>query len=398
MVYVKVSSSSSGKCQYELSETVTGMKKIWHPPYNLQLNQLDEALNHAVELFENEVKTLQNLASPSQLTYSNKLSNNVQCDAATSLFIYCESVFMPRKSITIKEHTRCTWQTFLKYRIYPRLGNMPIGEITPAHLIDFLLGCQAEGLSVTSTREYYMLLNLIFRMAYKTDVISCNPMDKVDRPKPRADEMVPVQVEAYTESEIAMIEAFLVNEPLKWRAMISLLIDTGMRVGECCALRWEDVNWQRHTITIKATLCYTPAKGVTISTPKNKKQRTVSVSDNVILLLNDLYNERAETHCDSYLFTGRHSTKPMHPQSPGHYLHKLGKKYNIEHLYPHKLRHSFASVAITNGADIASVSEVMGHYDKAVTLRMYTSANTESMQRASDIRRQAVKNAAVNNK
>ena len=57
------------------------------------------------------------------------------------------------------------------------------------------------------------------------------------------------------------------------------------------------------------------------------------------------------------------------------------------------LRHSFASVAITNGADIASVSEKLGHTDKAVTLRMYTHADQESIKRASQIFRDAVKQA-----
>lgn len=59
----------------------------------------------------------------------------------------------------------------------------------------------------------------------------------------------------------------------------------------------------------------------------------------------------------------------------------------------HLLRHSFASVAITNGADIASVSEKLGHTDKAVTLRMYTHADQESIKKASQIFRDAVKQA-----
>ena len=58
-----------------------------------------------------------------------------------------------------------------------------------------------------------------------------------------------------------------------------------------------------------------------------------------------------------------------------------------------EIRHSFASIAITNGADIASVSEKLGHTDKAVTLRMYTHADQESIKRASQIFRDAIKEA-----
>lgn len=63
----------------------------------------------------------------------------------------------------------------------------------------------------------------------------------------------------------------------------------------------------------------------------------------------------------------------------------------IEHLHPHKLRHSFASVAIVNGADIASVSEKLGHADKSTTLRLYTHADQNSIKQASNIFREAIK-------
>lgn len=72
-------------------------------------------------------------------------------------------------------------------------------------------------------------------------------------------------------------------------------------------------------------------------------------------------------------------------------MKKFGERYGINDLHPHKLRHSFASVAITSGADIASVSEKLGHSDKAVTLRMYTHADAECMKRASNIFRDALK-------
>lgn len=81
----------------------------------------------------------------------------------------------------------------------------------------------------------------------------------------------------------------------------------------------------------------------------------------------------------------------MHPQTPGRYMSKFAEKYGVNHLRPHKLRHSFASIAITNGADIASISEKLGHADKSTTLRLYTHADQESMRRASQVFRDALK-------
>ena len=74
----------------------------------------------------------------------------------------------------------------------------------------------------------------------------------------------------------------------------------------------------------------------------------------------------------------------MHPDSPTKYFKLLSDRCGIKHLHPHKLRHTFASIAITHGADVASVSETLGHSDKAVTLRMYTHANEESKRKVSN--------------
>ena len=96
---------------------------------------------------------------------------------------------------------------------------------------------------------------------------------------------------------------------------------------------------------------------------------------------------------DGYVFTQEGSPEPIHPQSPARYLQNFARKYGVQGLHPHKLRHSFASIAITSGTDIASVSEKLGHTDKAVTLRMYTHADQESIKRASQIFRDAIMQA-----
>ena len=84
----------------------------------------------------------------------------------------------------------------------------------------------------------------------------------------------------------------------------------------------------------------------------------------------------------------------MHPTSPTRYFKKFGEKYGIEHFHPHKLRHTFASIAITHNADVASVSEKLGHANKGITLKMYTHANEKSIKAAGNIFRAALKETA----
>ncbi len=102
---------------------------------------------------------------------------------------------------------------------------------------------QKQGKAQATCVKVYTILQGIFKMAYLSDLIDRNPMDKVERPKPRKDEMKkPTEAESYTAGELKHILDCLQNEPLKWQAYMSLLIDTGIRRGETCGLKWECVD------------------------------------------------------------------------------------------------------------------------------------------------------------
>lgn len=230
-------------------------------------------------------------------------------------------------------------------------------------------------------------------MAYLGDMISRNPMDKVERPKPRKGEIKADGPLAYTPAEVQKIITGLEREPLKWRTLVHLLIDTGIRRGECCALQWKNIDFESGAITIAGNLCYTSAKGVYLDTPKNGRTRTIYAGGHTLALLRQLRLEQSMKAISAYVFTREAGPEPMHPQSPTRYLKKFSERYGVPDLHPHKLRHTFASIAITNGADVASVSEALGHSDKAVTLRMYTHADQESISQAAQIVREAIKKA-----
>ncbi|MBQ9346115.1 MAG: site-specific integrase [Oscillibacter sp.] len=306
---------------------------------------------------------------------------------------YGERVFMPAKTVTMSENGRSNYQGNLNNRIYPVLGDIKLPDITSAQITALLLDVQMEGKSHSTVLKIYTILHSLFKMAYRGDMIPSNPMDKVDRPKPRKDEVKSTQPDALSVDEVNRILTALQEEPLKWQALIHVLIDTGVRRGECCALRWENVDFKAGTLTIAGNLCYTKDKGVYLDTPKNGKTRTVYVGEDTLSLLRRLRLQQAETAISEWVFTQENSAEPMHPQSPTRYLKRFSERCGVPNLHPHILRHSFASIANTNGADSASVSEAMGHSDKAVTLRMYTHANQESISRASKVFRDAVKKA-----
>ena len=296
---------------------------------------------------------------------------------------YASGVYMPTKETTLSENARASYRMFLDRHILPVLGDTLLTEVTPAMLTKLLVDFQRTGKAHATCVKLYNILNGLFQMAFLDDSIQINPMLKVKRPAPRKDEAAVDETEkAYTVVELRFILKCLENEPLKWRTFITLLADTGIRRGEACGLYWSDIDFKALTVTVRRNLQYTPSAGVYEAAPKNGKARVVDIGADTAALLKRLMLEQASACMSRYCFTQEGSPEPMHPQTPTRYFRKFGKRYGVEDFHPHKLRHTSASLAITNGADVVSVSERLGHSDTAVTLRMYAHANEESIRRA----------------
>ena len=361
----------------------------WYPPDGWSLKAIERELTRQAAEFERRVKNGEIISREEQK--DKELREKQEAAKIQTLRQFSEKVFMPSLTVRCSENTRCSYQLNLDNWILPALGDLKMPEITSANINAVLLSMQSQGKAQGTCVKVYTVLHSLFKMAYMGDVIEKNPMDKVERPRPRKDEVQGKEVEAYTVEEVQRILAGLESEPIKWRAFLRLLIDTGIRRGEACAIRWKDVDFQANTITISGNLCYTPQKGVYLDTPKNGHTRTVDVDPDVMKLLRALRS--SQKIVSQYVFS-QDNGQPIHPQSPTRYMKKFSERYGVPDLHPHKLRHTFASIAITNGADVASVSEKLGHSDKAVTLRMYTHADAESMKRASNIFRDAIKKQA----
>lgn len=367
------------------------LTRRWYVPEGWSQKAIDRELASVAAEFERQC----NAGEAISRAEKREKAAQEAAEAARILTLkqYGERVFMPSKTVTISENGRYSYQGYLDNRIYPVLGDIKMPEITPAQITALLLDIQAEGKAHSTVIKVYTILNSLFKMAYMGDMIDRNPMDKVERPKPRKNEIKETIPAAYTAEEAGKLLEVLNAEPLKWQAFVHILIDTGIRRGECCALKWDSIDFKTGELTIRGNLCYTPAKGVYLDTPKSSRGRVVYIGEETISLLRKLRAEQASKAVSAYVFTQEKGHEPMHPQSPTRYLKKLSDRCGLPDLHPHKLRHTFASVAITNGADIASVSEALGHTDKSTTLRMYTHANAESVSRAAQIMREAVKKA-----
>lgn len=366
------------------------VKRSWRPEPGWSAKTIERELNKFAAQLENE------LASGALNTKKeDKEAARLAALEAAKLKTfrqYVEGVYMPTKAAIFSENSRSSYQRNLDTHILPILGDLLMVDITPAMISKLLLDFQKSGHAHASAVKLYNILNGIFQMAFLDDTIKESPMLKVKRPTPRKEEKAQDESEkAYTVQQLHYILQCLENESLKWQTYINLVADTGIRRGEACGLEWSDIDWAKGTITIHRNAQYTPSAGVYVTSPKNGKSRTVDVGPDVLKLLQQLRLEQAGKAISKYVFTQDSSPNIIHPQSPTRYFKKFGQRYGIEDFHPHKLRHTSASLAITNGTDVVSVSKRLGHSDTAVTLRMYAHANEESIRRAGQIVRDALK-------
>ena len=394
MASTRLKTTKDGKKYYEIRVSMgrgkTELTQRWYVPEGWSQKKINSELNKVSAKFEEQCKAGE-VKTRRQAKEERALEAAEQAKIRT-LKDYAEKVFMPEIAGRCSEHCRSSFQGILNKHIYPELGFMKLPEITTAQLSALLLKKQTEGLKAASCVKIYTVLNLIFKKAYDEDeMIDRNPMDKVKRPKATKAEGKDGTIKAFTEQEMAYILECADKESLQWRTLIWLAAYTGCRKGELTGLKWDCVDFKEGQILIKRNLCYTPQKGIYLTNTKNGKSRTIDLDPFVMSLLAKLREEHSgniltiDRNSSGFVFTQEGTDQPMHPDSPTRYFKRFGKKYGIEDFHPHKLRHTLASVMIRNGADVVSVSAILGHSDSAVTLRMYAHASREGQKRAGAI-------------
>ena len=304
---------------------------------------------------------------------------------------YAKGVFMPAKEQSIGENTRASYQSNLDLHILPMIGDMLLTDVTPAILNKLLLDFRKDH-SYASTIKIFGILTGLFEMALFDDSIPISPMQKVKRPKQRKDEKAISEADkALSAEELNFVLDCVASEPLKWQAFVFLAADTAARRGELCGLQWTDIDFERSVVTFRHNLQYTKAKGVFVVAPKGGKFREVDIGDDTIALLKEYRKDQSARRVSKWVFTVDGEDKPIFPTSPTKYFRDFGERYNIPGFHPHLLRHTSASLSLTNGGDIKSIADRLGHSDASVTLRMYAHANEESIRRAGQAARDALK-------
>lgn len=376
------------------------LTKRWYVPEGWGQKAIDKELTKEAAEFERKVKAKEVVSRAEAKQIAAQEREEAAKAAAEearlpTLERFATEKFMPKIAVDCAENTRSSYQTNLDKWIIPAVGGIKMKDITPADLQGILDGMKAQGKAHGTVQKVHVVLSSLFRTAKKAKVIQTNPMNDVDKPDPRPDEVIKNEAElALTAEELSYVLDCISQEPLKWQAFIALAADTGARRGELCGLLWKDVDWKSGMIRIEGNLQYTKEKGVYRTIPKTKKVREVDLGPDTLTILRAWRTEQSEKCISQWVFTQENSPEPMFPQSPTRYFKKFGERYGIPNFHPHILRHTSASLALTSGAaDIKSIADRLGH-SEAVLLKKYAHSTDESRRRAGQAVRDAVKKQA----
>lgn len=357
------------------------LTRTWDPPAGWSERSIQRELKKVSAEFEAACKNGEVLTRHDR--EKQKAIKEAIAAAIPTVREYGETVFMPLKAVTFSENARSSYQTNLDTWIYPALGDIKLPDVSAIQITALLSKMQAMGRAHSTAVKVYTILSSFFKAAYLSDVINRNPMDKVERPKPRKDEEIVEGPPTYTAEEIKEIFEKISGEPLKWRVYIRLVADTGIRRGEACGLKWVYVDFEANTITIAGNLCYTAEKGVYLDTTKGKRRRTIKVSPETMALLAEL--KAANIYNSEYVFSQNSCGDPIHPQSPTWYMKKLEARYGIPDFHPHKLRHTFASISIEEGGTVTGVADALGHVNGETSIRTYIHGTNKAQNEASHV-------------
>lgn len=227
------------------------------------------------------------------------------------------------------------------------------------------------GLSKKTVKDMTVVLKSVLTFAMKHKIIDKTEFEfKIPRKEKTR------KVEVFNFEERKKICKYVKNNLCDQTLGILICICTGLRIGEICALKWEDVNLRTEVISVNHTIqriyINTARKSkIIISSPKTESsRRTIPIAAELMPLL-----QQFKSNSNFYVISGK--KKYIEPRTYRKFFKKMLNILKISKLKFHSLRHTFATQAIENGIDYKTVSEILGHASVGITLNLYVHPDLE---------------------
>ena len=289
-------------------------------------------------------------------------------DRSVTFRAYAEDwlvTYTGRTTRGIRESTRADYTRTIERDAIPFFGSMRLADVGPPDVRSFLARIARRGVSDNTIRLALAPLRALLATAYEDGAIPTNPAAGVRAIVTRPDrEPTENGARALTDEEL---ERLLSKIPERWRLLVRLLGETGLRISEALALRWSDVDLGQHRIEIRRRLY----RG-RIGPPKSAYgRRTVPVSAD---LARDLWAARGASRAPldgDPVFASATGTHMNAANLARRVLKPAAEAAAVDWASWHTLRHTCATRLFRAGLNAKQVQVWMGHHSPAFTLAVY---------------------------
>lgn len=303
---------------------------------------------------------------------------------------WLEEYVKPLRKIT----TYNRYSELAKKYLNTSLGPLNLNDIKPYHIEDILLKHKNE-ISGSTLQSIYTLINTIMNRAIKLKLIKENPCKFVERPKRNKPDINTLDVDEIFKIYSALD---LTNEyDYMFSIALDLTLELGLRRGELGGLEWENIDCKDNLIYIKNNLVYTNGY-VVMETPKTEQsERAIYISDELLeklkslklrqkkyrFSIGDYYVQNYFDDIEYDLIMKWNNGKYIHPMYYTNKITKVLKKVGIDKkIRFHDMRHTNATLLISEGVDFKTVQTRLGHKDINTTLNVYSHVNKEMQKNA----------------
>lgn len=277
----------------------------------------------------------------------------------------------------VKKSTFAAYSLILSNHLLPAFGDMD--DIREEDVQQFVFDKLNSGRSHKTVKDMLIVLKMVLKYAAKHEYM---PYRQIDVRFPTERERSELPVLCRTDQKRVMK---YMTDNFSFRNLgVYICLSAGLRIGELCALKWENLDVSRGVIVVDKTIqrIYFIEGGerhteLMIDTPKSSNSiREIPMTKELLRMVKPM---RKVVNPSYYVLTN--CSRPTEPRTYRNYYNKLMAEIGLPPLKFHGLRHSFATRCIEGRCDYKTVSVLLGHSNISTTLNLYVHPDIDQKKR-----------------